>query len=254
MGIPARVLYDKEQTKPLPFPFRILEIFRIFEYTKKERNMKYQTLNIVPREENTTRGQISTLRKKGKIPGVISTSQGKAEHVLVDFKELQNAVHKAGVGGVMQLKTDGDQGDRLAILKEIQWEPISKKVLHVSFSEISGKGKIHANVPVVPVGEPLPVKERYAQLIKNTETVELTGGLASLPDAVYVDISDLQLGDVVTAGDLILPEGVEARYPNTVLFSIAHVRGEVTEPEIETEVTEPELVTKPQAEEEETEE
>ncbi|HWP31594.1 MAG TPA: 50S ribosomal protein L25 [Fimbriimonadales bacterium] len=216
--------------------------------------MKYQTLNVIPHEEKTTRGQLSMLREKGKVPAVISTPQGKAEHVLVDFKELQNAVHKSGVGGVVQLKTSGNKGERLVILKEIQWEPISKKVLHVSFSEISGKGKIHANVPVVPVGEPLPVKEKYAQLIKNTETVELTGGLASLPDVVYVDISDLQLGDVVTAGDLILPEGVEARHPNTVLFSVAHVRGEVAAPEIETEVTEPELVTKHEAEKEETEE
>jgi len=221
---------------------------------KEVRSMKFQTLEVALREEGATRAQLSALREDGKVPGVICTTEGKAEHVVLDSKQLQKAVSKAGVGGVMQLKTDSKSESCLVILKEIQWEPISKQVLHVSFSEISGKGRIHANVPVVLVGEPQPIKEKYAQLIKNTETVELTGSLASLPDAVYVDISDLQLGDVVTAGDLILPEGVEARHPTTVLFSIAHVREEVVEPEIETEVTEPELVTKPEAEKEAEEE
>lgn len=213
--------------------------------------MRYQKLHISSRDPNLTPAKVKEIRKSGQIPAVISRRGSDPVTVTADGDELRAAAHRTGIGGLMQLIDESKNETTLGMLKQLQWDPVSKQVLHASFQEVQAKEKVSTTVPVVLVGEPRAVVEKSGQLIKNNESIELEGTVTDLPDAIYVDISGLEIGDVVTASDVVIPGNIEIKNSNSVICSLSVVREVSLEPEIPTEAAEPELVGK---EEESTEE
>ncbi len=206
--------------------------------------MRYQKLHISSRDPNLTPARVKEIRKSGQIPAVISRRGSEPVTVTADGDELRAAAHRTGIGGLMQLIDESKNETTLGMLKQLQWDPISKQVLHASFQEVQAKEKVSTTVPVVLVGDPRAVVEKSGQIIKNHESIEVEGTVTDLPDAIYVDISGLEVGDVVTAGDVVIPGNVEVKNANSVICSLSMVREVSLEPEISTESAEPELVGK----------
>jgi large subunit ribosomal protein L25 len=183
--------------------------------------MKFLTVHFENRPERMTGGELRALRQSGKLPAILSRAGREPLPLAVSTEELRQAVRHSGVGGIVVLRKSGDGEEHLGMLKELQWDPLSRRLLHVAFQEVSGSQVVTTRVPLIFVGEPLPVTQRTGQLIKTAESVEVHGRVQDLPDHIAVDISGLRVGDVVTAGDLILPEGCEPAHPTTVLCSVS---------------------------------
>ncbi len=207
-------------------------------------DLRYQKLHISSRDPNLTPAKVKEIRKSGQVPAVISRRGSDPATVTADGDELRAAAHRTGIGGLMQLIDESNNETTLGMLKQLQWDPVSKQVLHASFQEVQAKEKVSTTVPVVLVGEPRAVVERSGQIIKNNESIEVEGTVTDLPDAVYVDISGLEIGDVVTAGDVVIPGNIEVKNGSSVICSLAVVREVSLEPEIPAEAAEPELVGK----------
>lgn len=182
--------------------------------------MKFLTVHFEDRRERLTDGEIRSLRQLGKLPAVLSRAGREPLRLAVSTEELRRAVRHSGVGGIVLLRKVTDGEEHLGMLKELQWDPLSRKLLHAAFQEVSGSQVVTTRVPLIFVGEPVPVTQRTGQLIKTAESVEIHGRVQDLPDHIALDISGLRVGDVVTAGDLVLPPGCEPAHPATVLCSL----------------------------------
>jgi large subunit ribosomal protein L25 len=181
--------------------------------------MHYEEVEFVTREPGLPDAQIKANRRNGWIPGVISRGNEPPTPISLPEKRFANAVHKTGVGGIMRL-IDEKGGGHLAQLKELQWHPTSRKLLHASFTEVRAREEVVANVPLIFHGEPEAVATKSGQLVRSSEAIAVRARVTDLPDAIGIDISELQVGDTVTAGDVVLPPGCEAAHPDTVICSL----------------------------------
>jgi large subunit ribosomal protein L25 len=184
------------------------------------------------------------------MPAVISRAGGAALEVTANLDELAQAVRKSGIGGVMRLVDEAANQEHLGILKELQWHPVKRNITHASFQAVDQSQVVETRIPVILQGEPKDVTRKTAQLLKQHETVGLHARVTDLPAAVAIDISDLQVGDTVTAGDVVLPAGCEPSNPAEILFQVAHAFEQQIEAPapVEEESAEPELITKKPAE------
>ncbi|MFC1643873.1 50S ribosomal protein L25, partial [Candidatus Omnitrophota bacterium] len=132
--------------------------------------MEKVTLKAVPRE-NFGKGASKHLRKEGLIPSVVYKGGKQGANIQVDNKDLWHALHtEAGENAIITMDISGGEKStsKTVIVKEIQLDPLSDKIVHVDFHEISLKEKLKVKVPVAVKGEPVGVKEEegvLAQLI-----------------------------------------------------------------------------------------
>jgi len=149
------------------------------------------------------------LREKGYVPAVIYGKALGSKVVEVDLRQLQSVLH-SGRSKVLDVKIsdNGETQEINALIKEVQYDPIKRNILHVDFQQVSLTEKLQISVPVVAEGKPAGAAKggELQQLVWELEIECLP---TNIPDALKVDVSNLDIGDTVTAADLELPEGVE---------------------------------------------
>lgn len=137
------------------------------------------------------------LRKAEKVPGVIYDNSA-VTHIVLDHKELTKAVYTADTY-IIQLDVEGTQQD--AIIREIQFHPITEKMLHVDFLSIAGDREVDVMLPVQLVGTPAGVVKGGKMAVK-LRKIKVKGIPSKLPDYVEVDVSRLGLGETIKVGDI----------------------------------------------------
>jgi large subunit ribosomal protein L25 len=157
----------------------------------------------------TGKGVARALRRSGRVPAVAyGAALDEPVSVSVDGRELYHALNTdAGTNAILRLDIDGDT--QLAIVREIQRHPVRREITHVDFVTVNRNIKITVDVPLVLEGEAPGVDEGgVADQILFVLPVEVLP--LEVPDAITLDISDMQVGDVKRVEDLRLPEGVES--------------------------------------------
>lgn len=164
------------------------------------------------RRTTSGRGAARQLRRNGLVPAVIYGSTMKSESLQVDEKTLRTILLQATSSNfVIDLTIEGGEGKkaekRLAILQARQADPLTKKLLHVDFHGVSADETIHAFVGLEFVGTPLGAK-KGGLLDSILHSIEVNSKPDELPEVIEVDVSGLEIGDVLHIGDLKLPKGV----------------------------------------------
>ena len=189
------------------------------------------------------------LRRAGAVPAVLYDGQ-KAETVTVDPKAVLRMIHgHEGTTQLLTLKFDGEAGNgaRLAIIRELQFDPVTEQLLHVDLQEVSPDRAITVHVTVRPSGEAAGVREQKG--ILNLVLYELAVSClpTAIPERIDADVSALMIGDVLKVADLRAPEGVKIlNDPGQAVATVAPPMAEevaaVAAPTAAT-VTEPEVLT-----------
>jgi large subunit ribosomal protein L25 len=171
--------------------------------------MKSHSLAAYPRTF-ARRQQVKKLRASGRVPAVIYGRQIQPQNLEVAAKDLENLVHHSiSENMLVDLAVDGDaRPKRLAMVREIQHHPLSGKMLHVDFHEISENEKVTAMVPVESVGEAAGVKAG-GTLEHVLFKLKVRALPKDLPDELRVDVSHLEIGRGIHVGDIKPPPGVE---------------------------------------------
>ncbi len=218
--------------------------------------MAMQELTIKRRTE-TGKEVAKRLRRAGVVPAVLYDGQ-KAETVAVDPKAVLRMIHgHEGTTQLLTLKFDGEAGNgaRLAIIRELQFDPVSEQLLHVDLQEVSADRAITVHVTVRPVGEAAGVREQKG--ILNLVLYELAVSCVptAIPERIDADVSALMIGDVLKVSDLRAPEGVRIlNDPGQAVATVAPPMAEevaaVAAPTAAA-VTEPEVLTERKPKEEE---
>jgi len=216
--------------------------------------MKKVALNVELRE-NTGKGVARTLRRGGRIPAVMY-GLGAPTALSINRKELVKIIN-AGVGGntLITVNFSGQGGERMAVLRDFQVDPISSELMHADLLEVSMEKVIHVTIPVMMVGNaPEGVKEGGI-LQHMAREIEVECLPASIPEHIDVDASALAVGSSIHVGDLKLPAGVKARTEaETVIVTLVAPISDAKLDEMlagadKGEVKEPEVLTKAKKEE-----
>ena len=162
-------------------------------------------------EQRTVTGKkVKSLREAGQVPAVI---YGGKDFTPILVSAPYNAVAKAidtyGYHSPLTLDVAGKQ--QLAMIKDVDVDPVSRQILNVDFRAITASEKVEATAPIVVVnfGDSDAAKAKLNILMVMDE-IEVRGKPSDLPQQIEVDGSDLKdVNDRLTIADLQLPKGVE---------------------------------------------
>jgi large subunit ribosomal protein L25 len=169
--------------------------------------MKMQELTI-KRREGTGKSVTRKLRRDGVVPAILYGGT-KPQPITVDPRAVLRIIHgHEGSTQLLTVKFDGDAASLMAIIRDMQFDPVSDALLHVDLQEVSADRAITVRVAIHPVGEPIGVKDTKGILSLVMHEVEISTLPTNIPERIDADVSNLAIGDVLTVGDLRPPEGV----------------------------------------------
>jgi large subunit ribosomal protein L25 len=149
------------------------------------------------------------LRREGRVPAVVYGMGKDALSVSVNWRELRACLKTdAGINAVIDLDIDGAR--HTSIVKEIQRHPVRRDVIHVDFLRVDPHKPVTLEVPVLIVGEAKKVAQMQGVVDQQLFRVSVSVRPDSIPNEIELDVSDLDIGDVITVADLPLPAGVTA--------------------------------------------
>jgi large subunit ribosomal protein L25 len=168
--------------------------------------MAMQELTVKQRAE-TGKQVAKRLRRAGAVPAVIYGG-AKPEPISVDPKVVLRIIHgHEGSTQLLNLTFDGG-GTRMAIIRDLQFDPVSERLLHVDLQEVTADRPITVRVAVHPVGEAAGVREQKGILNVVLHELDISCLPAMIPQRIDADVTALMIGTVLTVGDLRAPEGV----------------------------------------------
>lgn len=152
------------------------------------------------------------LRRAGKIPGVLYGPKTQAIALEIDKKDFSNRV--AGLEGshLVRLRSASSAlADRVALVKDVQYHPITGEVVHTDFYEVDLSATIQVHVPLHFVGKAAGVV-RGGILQPVVREIEVECLPLDIPEFFNVDVTALDIGDSVHVEDVAMPSGVTAIY------------------------------------------
>lgn len=183
------------------------------------------------------------MRRDGDIPSVVYGLDKDAKNVCVEFTELRSALSTAaGRNAILTLDVDGDQ--EMGIVKDIQWHPYKEEVLHVDFLRINPDQDVTVEVPIQTVGDAHELTVAGGIIEQTLFELTVTTKPNLIPDQLEIDITQIQIGDSITVGDIRLPQGASTSVdPDTsvlqgIIPKIVEIEPEPEEEELEGEEAE----------------
>ena len=156
------------------------------------------------------------LLRNGKIPGILYGPKMQSVSLEFDQREFSNRI--AGLEGshLVRLKSStASLADKVALVKEMQYHPISGDVIHADLYEVDLTAKITVHVPLHFIGKAAGVV-RGGILQPIVREMEVECLPLDIPEFFNVDVSALDIGDSVHIEDLAMPEGVTAIYESNL--------------------------------------
>lgn len=153
--------------------------------------------------------QVIKLRESGFVPSVVYGGQGKPVSMQSPLVETAKVVHAAGKHTPIYLMIDGKK--KLAIIKNIDLNPVGQKLRHIAFHTININDIITTEVPIILIGLGESAAERVDLVILQAiEQIEVKAKPTDLPESIELSVLNLTTtDDRLTVGDIKLPKGVE---------------------------------------------
>ena len=153
--------------------------------------------------------KLKGLRASGLIPSVI---YGGKEPVLAtsEYVATEKVLLQAGYHSPIDLDVAGKK--HLAIVKDVQIDPVSRKIINIEFQAISANEVVEATTPIVIVNfEASDASKIYHfAMTQAMEEVDVKAKPADLPKELVIDATNLkEVDDKITVADIKLPSGVE---------------------------------------------
>jgi large subunit ribosomal protein L25 len=159
--------------------------------------------------EKAGKGAARALRREGKIPAVIYGGKKPPVAISLDGHEMFKLLHAGGFKTTV-FEIDAGGTKERAIPRDYQRDVVKDTLLHVDFFRVSATSVVEVEVPVHFLNE-----DKAKGLIRGgvlnvvRHTVEVKAGVDHLPEHIEVDLAGLDIGDIVHASAVKLPQGVE---------------------------------------------
>ena len=177
-------------------------------------------LDVYPRS-TTGKNANRRTRAAGRIPAIIYGKERATESMELDahaFKVILS--HLVGSSAIFRVKQEGVTDESIALLREIQKNPVTDEVLHVDLMEIPRGVPVTVDVVIQVVGTNATIKNGEGSVAMALNSVDVTCRPSELPDFLEVDISDMELNDKIFVKDVTTPVGEIVTDPESLVLNI----------------------------------
>lgn len=213
--------------------------------------MEQIELSVAPR---TIKGkEVSGLRRSGVVPAVLYGRHTAPVSLQANGRELMRVLMKAGSSRLVTLNVEGEAAPRMALVREVQREPIRGDLWHVDFYGVSMTEKITLAIRVRFDGVSPAAALNEGVLTYGNDSVEIECLPGDLIDSLVVDLTRLaKVGDVVHVSDLKVPETVKIlSNPDDLVVRVTRLAAEeAADAAAAVTSTEPEVIKKGKTDEE----
>jgi large subunit ribosomal protein L25 len=218
---------------------------------------KLTSLAAQPRE-GAGKGASRSLRRAGRVPGVIYGDKAPQEMISLEARQLRRALQSARFFSTLcNLQVNGEAVRVLP--REVQLHPVTDEPLHVDFVRVGRGATITVTVPVVFAHEDVSLGLKRGGVLNIVRReLELVCPADAIPGEIVVDLKDADIGDSLHISQVALPEGVRPAIGDRD-FTIATIsaptlireeeEGEAVEEAAEAETREREAAAPEQSEE-----
>ncbi len=169
------------------------------------------------------KSEVKAFRKKGYIPFEVYGKGRENAHGYIYWKDLAN--RPKGMF-LIDLHIEGEEEPRVCILKDIQYNYLGDTPIHIDLYEVTFGVELDVDVPVELVGTPKGL-EYGGVLEQHLHTITIRTVPRKIPERIEVDVSNLDVGDVLHVRDITPPEGVR------IMEDPEEVVAVVIEPEVQ---------------------
>ena len=149
------------------------------------------------------KGAARRARVAGDIPVVIYGADLDApKDILVGTLDFHAVIRNHGVNAVLDVNIEGES--QLSMVKAVDQNPLTLDIDHADLLAIHRDEKVEVEVPVVATGELAP----GALLMQDAETILVNAPVLAIPEEIEVSVEGAEVGTMVHAGDVTLPEGL----------------------------------------------
>ncbi len=167
------------------------------------------------------KSDLTELRASGFIPAVMYADGNAAVNISLNEHEFGLLLKRhSGESLMIQLSVDGAAAKNV-LIKDIQHHPLTSRMLHVDFHEISLDRRVKVMLPVSLVNTPVGVSSGGGTLDIQTREIEVECKASDIVEALEVDVTGLDIGENLLVSSVTLPEGFVLQTPGNV--SIATV-------------------------------
>lgn len=159
-----------------------------------------EVFNVTKRTE-VGRSDLKRLRRTGKVPAVLYGHGEASVSLSIPKGEIDLALRHSGK--VVHLKGDVTEE---ALIREVQWCVYGITVLHVDLMRVSDSETVDVTLPIQLKGDAAGIKQGGVVSFI-THEVKVTVPVASIPEVLVVDVSNVQLGGALHASEITLPQG-----------------------------------------------
>lgn len=158
------------------------------------------------------KADVKNVRKEEKVPCVVYGAGVENTAFSIDDKALKTLTHTI-YSHIVKLNVDGRQ--YLAILKEVQYHPITDNAIHADFLAIDPAKPVTIEVPIKVTGNSEGVRQG-GKLAVPVRKLKVNGLIDAIPDELPIDITSLKIGKQINAGDLSF-DGIKIVSPKGTL-------------------------------------
>jgi large subunit ribosomal protein L25 len=162
-------------------------------------------------EKRTVIGkQVKQLRRQGWVPGVMYGHGFDPVPLRFERRSLRHVLSKVGGSQLISINIEGDKQPEMALVRDVQRDPIRGSLLHVDFYRVRMTERLTAEVPLMVVGESPVVEAREGILLQGISSIEVECLPGDLVDAIEVDLTDLvEIDQALYVRDLAVPAGID---------------------------------------------
>jgi len=185
-------------------------------------------------------GSNKTLLNKGLVPGIVYGKGTEATKIAFESKILKKLMETGSFyTNIIDLEIDGKVEKILP--KQLQYHPVSDKLIHFDFLKVQDDTKVTVEVPVEFLNQDVcPGLKKGGVLNLVRRLVELNCNANKIPDKLTFDLKESEIGDAVKISSIALPEGVNPTITDRDFVIATLVPPTVEVEEVKTEETEEE--------------
>jgi len=191
---------------------------------------KFEKLNVAIRDKKGT-SSARRIRLKDQIPAILYHSGLDALSLSVDKKELYKALKTGQVIFEVKIKDE----NQFVLVKDVQYHPVNDNIMHVDFQKVKEDEKISLEVPLRIEGEAEGVKAGGI-LVQIVSTITVQCKPTTVPEALIIDVTNLELNSSLSVKDIELAADVEIMTDEDLaVVSVQEPKEEVVEEVLEDE-------------------
>jgi len=183
--------------------------------------MKSVSISGSPRE-NVGKKDAKAQRAQGLIPCVIYGGKEQLQFVV----EEEQFRHLLFTSEVKYVELEVGEKKFEAVVQATQWHPVTDHLLHVDFLEVIEGKPVIIGIPVKITGTS-PGVLRGGKLVKKIRKITVKGLLKDIPEEITVDISNLDINEMIKVGDITIPNLTLMENPGTLIVNIVSTRNVV---------------------------